>query len=109
MDHPGRKKSAANPLRGLNDDADTVPEASRRTAVQNLTHLVLMLGQIANYCPIISRNTIGKNSTSVAQIWQLIRLHFGFQSSGSHFLDFGGIHLGPGERLKIFFNDYVVL
>ena len=65
---------------------------------QKSTHLELMLGQIANYCPIISRNTIVKNSTSVNQIWQDIRLHFGFQSSGSHFLDFNNIHLEPGER-----------
>ena len=70
------KKSAANPLRGFTDDAETVPEASRRTAAQKLTQLELMLGQIANYCPIIPRNTIVKNSTSVAQIWQSIRLHF---------------------------------
>ncbi|MCG7875882.1 MAG: RNase H-like domain-containing protein [Candidatus Thiodiazotropha endolucinida] len=92
------KKSAANPLRGFTDDADTVPEASRRTAAQKLTQLELMLGQIANYCPIISRSTIVKNSTSIAQIWQSIRLHFGFQSSGAHFLDFDSIHLEPGER-----------
>ena len=38
-----------------------------------------------------------KNSTSVSQIWQSIRLYFGFQSSGSHFLDFDSIHLEPGE------------
>ena len=36
------------------------------------------------YCPIISRNTIIKNSTS-ENIWQTIHLHFGFQSTGGHF------------------------
>ena len=92
------KKSSTTPLRGFADDGDNIPEASRRTAAQKSTHLELMLGQIANYCPIISRNTIVKNSTSVNQIWQAIRLHFGFQSSGSHFLDFNNIHLEPGER-----------
>lgn len=35
-----------------------------------------MLGQIANYCPIISRNTIVEQSTSIASIWQLVRTHF---------------------------------
>ncbi|MCG8047829.1 MAG: retropepsin-like domain-containing protein, partial [Candidatus Thiodiazotropha endolucinida] len=92
------KKSSTTPLRGFADDGETIPEASRRTAAQKSTHLDLMLGQIANYCPIISRNTIVKNSTSVNQIWQAIRLHFGFQSSGSHFLDFNSIQLDPGER-----------
>ena len=56
-----------------------------------------MLGQIANYCPVISRNTIVKNSTSMGSIWQAIRLHFGFQSTGSHFLDFNNITLAPAE------------
>ena len=92
------KKSSTAPLRGFADDGDNIPEAFRRTAAQKSTHLELMLGQIANYCPIFSRNTIVKISTSVNQIWQDIRLHFGFQSSGSHFLDFNNIHLEPGER-----------
>ena len=98
------KKTNANPLRGITDDGADVPEASRRTAAQKLAHLELMLGQIANYCPIISRNTIVKNSTCVAQIWQSIRLHFGFQTSGSHFLDFNSIHLEPGERPEDLFQ-----
>ena len=59
-----------------------------------------MLGQIANYCPVISSNTIVKNSTSMSSIWQAIRLHFGFQSSGAHFLDFSNITLAPAECPK---------
>ena len=92
------KKSPGSPLRGLQDDPDSVPQASRRTAQQKCTHLELMLGQIANYCPVISRNTIVKNSTSMNSIWQAIRLHFGFQSTGAHFLDFNNITLAPDER-----------
>ena len=70
----------------------------RRTAAQKVTQLELLLGQIANYCPIISRNIIVKNSTSIPKIWQAIRAHFGFQTSGSHFLDFNSICLEPDER-----------
>ena len=92
------KTTSTTPLRGFTDDTEPIPEASRCTAAQKLTHLELMLGQIANYCPIISRNTIVKNSTSVNQIWEAIRLHFGFQSCGSHLLDFNNIRLEPGER-----------
>ena len=59
------KKINVTPLRGLiNDDAD-IPEAIRCTSAQKVSHLELMLGQIANYCPINSRNTIVRNSTSV--------------------------------------------
>ena len=54
--------------------------------------------QIANFCSIISRNTTTKKSTSVNHIWQTIRQHFGFQMTGSHFLDFNNIRLEPGER-----------
>ncbi|XP_071089210.1 uncharacterized protein [Haliotis cracherodii] len=57
-----------------------------------------MLGQIANYCPVIARNTIVKSSVSISSIWQTIRLHYGFQSSGAHFLDLCDIHLQPEER-----------
>ena len=60
--------------------------------------LELMFGQIANYCPIISRNTIVKNSISIEFIWNAIRLHFGFQATGAHFVDFNNIKLQPGER-----------
>ena len=55
-----QKKSAANPNRGFLDDQDDVPVANRRTAIQKRTHLEMMLGQIANYCPVINRNSIIK-------------------------------------------------
>ena len=92
------KKSKTSPYRNFVDDNVDVPEANRLTKVQKSNMLDLMLGQIANYCPIISRNTIVKNSTSLQQIWQTIRLHFGFQSSGAHFLDFNDIHLEADEK-----------
>ena len=47
---------------------------------------------------MISRNTIVKTSKSISHIYQTIRLHYGFQSSGAHFLDFADIRLEPGER-----------
>ncbi|CAC5413942.1 unnamed protein product [Mytilus coruscus] len=100
------KKTNANPLRGIADDGEEVAEANRRTAAQKCTHLDLMLGQIANYCPIILRNTILviKNSTSINSIWQSIRLHYGFQSTGGHFLDFNSIFLEPNDRPEDLFQ-----
>ena len=91
------KKTKASPLRGFTDN-DQVPADKRRTAQQKVSMLELMLGQIANYCPIISRNTIVKNSTSVTSIWQSIRLYFGFQSTGGHMLDLASLHLNADER-----------
>lgn len=69
-----------------------------------VTHLQLLLGQISSICPVVLRNTIVKNSTSVKSIWQSIRQHYGFQSSGSHFLDFDNIFLEAGERPENLFQ-----
>ena len=98
------KKGRATPLRGLTDDGDNVAAATRRTAQQKVTQLELLLGQIANFCPVISRNTIVKNSTSIPNIWQAIRLHYGFQSTGAHFIDFADIKLEPEERPEDLFQ-----
>ena len=92
------KKTRTRPNRGFADDNEDIAIASRRTANQKATMLDLMLGQVANYCPIVSRNTIVKNSKSMDDIWQTLRSHFGFQSSGGHFLDFCEIKLQAGER-----------
>ena len=49
--------------RGLTNDANSVPEQKRRTALQKCIDLELMLGQIANFCPVIARNSIIRDST----------------------------------------------
>ena len=99
-----KKKTKAEPLRGFINDLEEVPVAQRRTAQQKVNMAELMLGQIANYCPIISRNTIVKNSTSIEFIWNAIRLHFGFQATGAHFVDFDNIKLQPNERSEDLFQ-----
>lgn len=91
-------KKPGNPLRGFADDDETVPDAKRRTAEQKVVHRDLMLGHIANYCPMICRHTIVKNSTSLGNVWQAIRFHYGFQSSGSNILNFNDLKLEPDER-----------
>ena len=47
---------------------------------------------------MVSRNTITKLSTSLGEICQNIRLHYGFQTSGSHFIDLACISQGADER-----------
>ena len=63
-----------------------------------------MLGQIANFCPVISRSSIVKNSTSISSVWQAIRAHYGFQSTGARFLDFSNIKLEVDERPEDLFQ-----
>ena len=59
------KKTKTNPNRDFTVDHGPIPENQRHTAQQKSATLNLMLGQIANYCPAISRNAIVKNSTSL--------------------------------------------
>ena len=107
-----QKKTSLTPTRGLEDDPNTVQQDRRLSAAQKNARLELMLGQIANYCPVISRSSIVKGSTSLNDIWQKIRQHYGFESSGSHFLDLANIKYTPDERpedlfqrLMAFFED----
>ena len=95
-----KKKDKSTPHRGFTDDASTVPEGVRKTAAQKAALLELMLGQIANYAGVISRNTIIKKSTSLESIWETIRAHYHFQSTGARFLDFAQLKLKPGERAE---------
>ena len=98
---PGKSWQArgrSSTTRGFTDDGENIAADKRQTAQQKAATLEMMLGQIANYCPVISRNTIVKSSKSISQIYQTIRLHYGFQSSGAQFIDFADIKLEPDER-----------
>ena len=60
IDATWEKQTAANPQRGLPKDGTAVPEAQRLTPAQKEAHLDLLLGQIANFSPVISRNSTRK-------------------------------------------------
>lgn len=83
------KYNKATPLRGLVGDDAGSPNA--KTGEQKLTHLEQMLGQVANYCPVISRNALIKNSTSIKSVWNIIRTHYGFQKCGGQILNLSDI------------------
>ena len=91
-----QRKTRAAPNRGYTDDPATM--ANRKTAVQKATTLELMLDQIANFAPVLSRRSIVSDSTSLAYVWQALRLHYGFHSTGGNFIDFVNIELKPEER-----------
>ena len=89
------KKTKTNLSRGF-----TGKSATNRAAT-----LDLMLGQIANFAPVISRNTIIKNSTSLKTIWDAIRLYYGIQSNGARFLDFVTIQSSPSKRHEALYQE----
>ncbi|XP_041472468.1 uncharacterized protein LOC121421741 [Lytechinus variegatus] len=70
------RKSKLKPFRGFHDDSVDLP--NRKSAAQKAILLECMLGQISIYCPVISRGQIINSSTSLAQIWSMICIHFGF-------------------------------
>ena len=47
------KKKKATPFRGFTDDDESIPQASRLSREQKVNMLQLMLGQIANYLPLL--------------------------------------------------------
>ena len=111
-----KKKSSTAPNRGLDPDGYDVPTTRRCTAFQKNLHLELMLDQIANFCPVISRFSIVKNSSSISSVWQTIRARYGFQSTGASFLDFSNIKLEDEhpagdlfQRLMSFTEDIYLL
>ena len=79
------KLTSVSPNRGFTDDGTDVTNPQRKE--DKVATLNLMLGQIANYATIISRNQIVKSSTSLTDIWDKIRQHYGFHTTGSRFLD----------------------
>ena len=86
-----------------------------KTAAEKCQTLNLMLDQIANWCPYISRTFLVKQSTSLNDVWQKIREHYGFLSTGGHFLDLSSIRLETDERpedlyqrLYMFFEDNLI-
>ena len=104
-----QKKGVTN--RGLTADTN----ADGKTAEVKCQNLNLMLDQIANWCPYISRTFLVKQSTSLNDVWQKIREHYGFLCTGGHFLDLSSIRLDPDERpedlyqrIYMFFEDNLV-
>ena len=96
-----KKKSKGEPYLGFRDDT---AGDNRLTAVQKNATLELLLGQIANFCPILSRNTIVKNTTCFKDVWSAIRLHYDFQISGSQFLDIANIKESYEEKPEDLFQ-----
>ena len=92
------KKTRSNHTRGLVDDPDDTPAEIRRTAVQKVIHLEFCLGQIANFAPVVSHNTIIRNSTSVTSVWHILYHNYGFQEPRSNCLNPNGESLLSDEE-----------
>jgi hypothetical protein len=65
------RKSASRPFRGLIGDPPPGNSAEIKVLALNA-----MLSRIATLCPIISPRALNDHSTSLANVWQTIYLHF---------------------------------
>ena len=90
-----KKDSTKNRNRGFEDDT---AGDNKKTAAEKMGLLTLMLDQIASWCPYVSRTFIVKQSTSLSNVWQKIREHYGFLSSGAQFLDLSLIKMEADDR-----------
>ena len=100
-----QKLSSISPNRGFSDDGTDVTNPQKKE--DKVATLNLMLGQIANYATIISRNQIVKSSTSLIDIWDKIRQHYGFHTTGSRFLDLPKIKLSGGDKPEDLFQKLI--
>jgi len=85
------------------------------TAQQKVNLLDQCSGRLRIIAPLY-HETIVKASTSLASIWQIIRLHYGFQATGAHLFDLADFKIQSDERhedlhqrLMAFFEDNLLL
>ena len=92
-------KSSAFENRGLLPD-DASKGAAARTAKQKATILKLMLGTIASYAPVISREFIVNEASKLEEIWLRLRIHYGVRKSGGLILDLALLEREDGESYE---------
>ena len=95
-----KKSRNAADTRGLTADAGE----NGLTAAQKCIYLEMLLGQVANFAPIISRRQIINDSTSINSVWQTIKLHYSLNTTGGNFIDFVSIKYTPPERPETLFQ-----
>ena len=103
------KQTSTSPNRGFTDDE--TGSANAKSKEEKTATLNLMLGQIANYSTVISRNQIIKSSTSLNDIWNKIREHYGFHCTGSRFLDLTWGMLGKNQKIctKGWYQSWMII
>ena len=69
-----------------------------KSAEDRADDLVQMLESISSFSPWVRKASIVDNTKCLEDVWQAIRLHYGFKTSGANFIDFVSIKLDPNER-----------
>lgn len=93
-------KTSSVTNRGMTDDGATVPAASSQTGAQKRASLDLMLGVIATYVPVLSRNFIVNQACTLGEIWTRIRTYYGCRKTGAQALAVASFKKGVGESAE---------
>ena len=112
----GTWKTSDVPHRGYTDDATTGtnahPESVRMTALQKAAMLQVLLGSVATFAPVISHKYITQQATCFDDIWNRLRIHYGFRVTGGRILELAQFSLNSNEsheclweRLSAFIDD----
>ena len=95
---PFLKKGVSWSKKKTNPTTRGLSAVEGKTAEQRADDLENMLESIKSFCPVIKKSSIVDNSKCLDDVWQAIRLHYGFNTSGANFLDFTNIKPEPEER-----------
>ena len=96
----GKWQSSAVENRGYTNDDGDVAENIRMTAVQKQTYLKVLLGSISTFAPVISNKFITDQATSINEIFEKLRGHYGFRSTGGRMLELAQFTLGANESYE---------
>jgi hypothetical protein len=78
----------------------------KMTAKQKAAILSLLLGTIAGYASVISRQYITQEALSLSDIWHRLRIFYGFRKSGALILDLSTVHLEEGESYEALWERF---
>ena len=112
----GKWKSSSVPNRGYVDDQsdgdNAVAADIRMTASQKAAILRVLLGSIATFAPVISSKFITETATSLDDVFERLRGHYGIRVTGSRVLELAQLSLKSNEsyealweRLSAFIED----
>ena len=111
-DDLGKWKAITVKNRGYTDDptpADGGPRADiNMTAVQKSAILRVIIGSIATFAPVINSKFITEQATSLDDIFNRLRSHFGFRPTGARILELSQFSLLPSESYNTLWENLSV-
>ena len=86
--------------RGFKNDAESVDKEIKMTGARKAQVLQILLGSVATFAPVISCTYITEQATSLEQIFNRLRGHYGFRVTGGKILELAQFSLLPTESYE---------